>query len=77
LNFSRSFSTTYRRNEINKIYSSPAAAIEDMQSNSTLLCGGFGLSGVPNTLINQVKETPSITGLTAVSNNAGIVGSGT
>ncbi|PVH94388.1 3-oxoacid CoA-transferase [Periconia macrospinosa] len=76
LNLSRSFSTTYRRNEINKIYSSPAAAIEDMQSNSTLLCGGFGLSGVPDTLINQVKETPSITGLTAVSNNAGIVGSG-
>jgi len=31
---------------------------------------------VPDTLINQVKETPSITGLTAVSNNAGIVGSG-
>lgn len=47
-----------------------------MQSNSTLLCGGFGLSGVPDTLTNQVKETPSITGLTAVSNNAGIVGSG-
>lgn len=40
-----------------------------MKSDSTLLCGGFGLSGVPDTLINQVKETPSITGLTAVSNN--------
>ncbi|KAJ4347225.1 uncharacterized protein N0V89_011164 [Didymosphaeria variabile] len=76
LNVARSFSTTYRRNEINKIYSSPAAAIEGMQSNSTLLCGGFGLSGVPDTLINQVKDTPSITGLTAVSNNAGVVGSG-
>jgi 3-oxoacid CoA-transferase len=47
-----------------------------MESNSTLLCGGFGLSGVPDTLINQVKSTPSITGLTAVSNNAGVVGSG-
>jgi len=47
-----------------------------MQSNSTLLCGGFGLCGVPDTLINQVKETPSISGLTAVSNNAGVVGSG-
>ncbi|KAH8725521.1 hypothetical protein GQ44DRAFT_749566 [Phaeosphaeriaceae sp. PMI808] len=76
LNLSRNFSTTLRRNEINKVFSSPGAAIADMKSNSTLLCGGFGLSGVPDTLINQVKATPSITGLTAVSNNAGIVGGG-
>lgn len=47
-----------------------------MKSNSTVLCGGFGLCGVPDTLINEVKATPSITGLTAVSNNAGVVGSG-
>jgi len=47
-----------------------------MSSGSTLLVGGFGLSGVPDTLINQVKRTPSITGLTAVSNNAGVVGGG-
>lgn len=47
-----------------------------MSSNSTLLCGGFGLSGVPDTLIEQVKNTPTITGLTAVSNNAGVVGGG-
>lgn len=47
-----------------------------MQSNSTVLCGGFGLCGVPDTLINEVAETPSIAGLTAVSNNAGIPGSG-
>jgi len=47
-----------------------------MKPNSTLLCGGFGLCGVPDTLINQVKKTPSITGLTVASNNAGIVGSG-
>ena len=76
LNLARTFSTSPRKNEINKIYSSPAAALHDMPSNSTLLCGGFGLSGVPDTLISQVKATPSITGLTAVSNNAGIVGSG-
>lgn len=47
-----------------------------MRSDSLLLCGGFGLSGVPDTLINAVKSTPSITGLTVASNNAGIVGSG-
>ncbi|KAF2711334.1 succinyl-CoA:3-ketoacid-coenzyme A transferase subunit B [Pleomassaria siparia CBS 279.74] len=76
LNLSRSFSSTLRRNEINKVYSSPESAISGMQSNSTLLCGGFGLSGVPDTLIKQVQATPSITGLTAVSNNAGVVGGG-
>ncbi|KAF2195491.1 3-oxoacid CoA-transferase [Zopfia rhizophila CBS 207.26] len=76
LNLTRSFSTTYRRNEINKVFPSTADAIADMKSNSTVLCGGFGLSGVPDTLINQVKATPSITGLTAVSNNAGVVGGG-
>lgn len=47
-----------------------------MKSDSTLLAGGFGLCGVPDTLINQVHATPSITGLTAVSNNAGIDGAG-
>jgi 3-oxoacid CoA-transferase len=47
-----------------------------MPSNVTLLCGGFGLCGVPDTLVNAVRDTPRITGLTAVSNNAGIVGSG-
>lgn len=47
-----------------------------MKSNSTLLCGGFGLCGVPDTLIDQVARTPSIHGLTVVSNNAGVPGSG-
>jgi 3-oxoacid CoA-transferase len=47
-----------------------------MKSDSTLLCGGFGLSGVPDTLINALKSQPKTTGLTAVSNNAGVVGSG-
>lgn len=51
-------------------------AIADMKGDSTLLCGGFGLCGVPDTLINAVKAKSSITGLTAVSNNAGVVGSG-
>ena len=55
---------------------SAAEAVKDIQSNSTVLCGGFGLCGVPDTLINEVAKNPSITGLTAVSNNAGIPGSG-
>jgi 3-oxoacid CoA-transferase len=74
--FARTFASTSRRYEINKIVPSAAEAIKDMQPNSTVLCGGFGLCGVPDTLINEVKKNPHIKGLTAVSNNAGIVGSG-
>ena len=47
-----------------------------MRSNSILLAGGFGLSGVPDTLINALHDNRSITGLTAVSNNAGTDKSG-
>lgn len=72
----RHFSSSQHRREINKIVSGPKEAIKDIQPNSVLLCGGFGLCGVPNTLIDEVANTPHLTGLTAVSNNAGIPGSG-
>ena len=74
--YTRGFSTTLSRKEINKIVPSASAALENMKGNTTLLAGGFGLCGVPDTLINTVHEKPSVKGLTAVSNNAGIVGSG-
>ncbi|TPX18131.1 uncharacterized protein E0L32_002640 [Thyridium curvatum] len=74
--FARAFSATSRRAEINKVYPSAAEALKDMKADSTLLCGGFGLCGVPDTLIDQVLEKPEITGLTAVSNNAGTDKSG-
>jgi 3-oxoacid CoA-transferase len=47
-----------------------------MKPNSTLLCGGFGLCGVPDTLIDEVLNQKHLTGLTAVSNNAGTDKSG-
>lgn len=47
-----------------------------MKPNSTVLCGGFGLCGVPDTLIDEVLQRPDIKGLTAVSNNAGTDDSG-
>ncbi|KAI5248828.1 beta ketoadipate:succinyl-CoA transferase, TR1 [Aureobasidium subglaciale] len=75
-NLLRTFASSARRSEINKVYSSAEEAVSDVKGDSTLLCGGFGLCGVPDTLINAVKNKPSIKGLTAVSNNAGIVGSG-
>lgn len=47
-----------------------------MKPNTTLLCGGFGLCGVPDTLIDEILQKPAIKGLTAVSNNAGTDNSG-
>ncbi|EPE02740.1 succinyl- 3-ketoacid-coenzyme a transferase subunit a [Ophiostoma piceae UAMH 11346] len=72
----RSFSVTSRRSEINKVYPSAAEALKDLKPNSTVLCGGFGLSGVADTLIETVVGMPHVKGLTAVSNNAGTDTSG-
>ncbi|KAG9812347.1 hypothetical protein KCU98_g20859, partial [Aureobasidium melanogenum] len=66
-NLLRTFASSAKRSEINKVYSSAEEAISDVKGDSTLLCGGFGLCGVPDTLINAVKNKPSIKGLTAVS----------
>ncbi|KAE8379647.1 hypothetical protein BDV26DRAFT_158135 [Aspergillus bertholletiae] len=72
----RAFSSSVRRSEINKVVSSAELAVKDIKPNSTVLAGGFGLSGVPDTLINAVRANSSITGLTVVSNNAGVDGAG-
>lgn len=72
----RSFSVTTRRSRIDKVVPSAAEALKDMESNKIVLCGGFGLSGVPDTLIDEVVKKPEVKGLTAVSNNAGTDSSG-
>ncbi|KAI1190358.1 coenzyme A transferase [Nemania serpens] len=67
----RAFSVTSRRPEINKVYPSASEALKDMKPDTIVLVGGFGLCGVPDTLLNEVLTKSDITGLTAVSNNAG------
>ncbi|EDN97506.1 conserved hypothetical protein [Sclerotinia sclerotiorum 1980 UF-70] len=74
--FARTFASTSRRNEINKVFPSASEALKDMKPDSTVLCGGFGLCGVPDTLIDEVVSRPELNGLTAVSNNAGTDKSG-
>lgn len=54
----------------------PSEAIKNIKGDSTLLCGGFGLCGVPDTLINELVTKPSVKNIVAVSNNAGIDGCG-
>ena len=73
---SRQFSTTRSRKAINKIVSSAEEAIQDMRSGTTLLVGGFGFSGVPDTLINALYKRMDLKDFTVVSNNAGMPGVG-
>ena len=46
-----------------------------VQDGQTLMVGGFGLCGIPEALIDALVEL-KVTGLTCISNNAGIDGIG-
>ena len=76
LRLARLFSSTSLRLEVNKVFPSAKAAIDDIPNGSTILFGGFGLSGVPDTLIDALRNRPEKKGFIAVSNNAGVDGSG-
>lgn len=59
-----------------KVYPSPAAALEGILFDGmTIMSGGFGLSGNPESLIPEIKAS-GVTGLTVISNNAGADGFG-
>ncbi|PRP72985.1 hypothetical protein PROFUN_14648, partial [Planoprotostelium fungivorum] len=54
-----------------KICKTAAEAVSDIPSGSQLLVGGFGLCGIPENLIEAVKQK-GVKDLTVVSNNCGI-----
>ncbi|KAK8184119.1 succinyl-CoA:3-ketoacid-coenzyme A transferase [Phyllosticta citribraziliensis] len=56
-----------------KLFKDADAAIADLTSGSTVLSAGFGVCGVPETLIEAIarRGKDSVHSLTAVSNNAG------
>ncbi|MFE8583462.1 CoA transferase subunit A [Sphingomonas sp. NCPPB 2930] len=59
-----------------KIYDSPAVALDGLLFDGmTIMSGGFGLSGNPESLIPEVRAS-GVTGLTVISNNAGADGFG-
>ena len=61
---------------MNKIYSDCKEALEGaVFDGMTLMCGGFGLCGVPERMIDALKDS-GVKNITAVSNNAGIDGAG-
>ncbi|KAJ2930048.1 hypothetical protein H1R20_g7006, partial [Candolleomyces eurysporus] len=59
-----------------KVWASADEAIKDVKSGDILLCGGFGLAGIPDTLLGALAKRKDVTNLTGVSNNAGNFDSG-
>jgi len=61
-----------------KVYKNADAALSDVvRDNATFAVGGFGLCGIPETLIDSLSTTyKHHGGFTAVSNNAGVDGFG-
>ncbi|TQJ92284.1 CoA transferase subunit A [Streptomyces sp. SLBN-31] len=60
---------------MNKVRVSAAEAVADIPDGASLAVGGFGLSGVPETLIRALHEQGA-GGLRVVSNNCGVDGRG-
>ncbi|HYC66331.1 MAG TPA: CoA transferase subunit A [Reyranellaceae bacterium] len=60
----------------NKVYKDAKAALEGLlKDGQMLMCGGFGLVGIPDKLIQAIRNS-GVKDLTCVSNNAGIDGAG-
>ena len=61
---------------VNKVFDTPEAALSGIVANDmTIACGGFGLCGMPESLIYALKQA-GVKGLTVISNNAGVDGIG-
>jgi 3-oxoacid CoA-transferase subunit A len=60
---------------MNKVVKDALEAIRGLESNMTLMLGGFGLCGIPENTIAAIAAS-EITGLTCISNNAGVDGFG-
>jgi 3-oxoacid CoA-transferase subunit A len=59
-----------------KVYPDAKAALAGILKDGMLICaGGFGLCGIPETLILAIRDS-GVKGLTIVSNNAGVDGAG-
>ncbi|MCJ2035810.1 CoA transferase subunit A [Methylobacterium sp. J-068] len=59
-----------------KVHSDATSALAGvLKDGMTIMCGGFGLCGIPDALIDAVRDS-GVKDLTVVSNNAGIDGVG-
>ncbi|WP_405390966.1 CoA transferase subunit A [Streptomyces sp. NBC_01102] len=60
---------------MNKVSGSAAEAVADIPDGASLAVGGFGLSGIPDALIDALHKQEAA-GLEVVSNNCGVDGRG-
>src|SRR5215469_16485228 len=61
---------------MNKLYPDARAALAGLlKDGMVIMSGGFGLCGIPETLIHAIRES-GVKQLTVISNNAGIDGVG-
>jgi len=56
---------------MNKLVANAKEAIQGLEDNMTIMLGGFGLCGIPENCIAALVEA-GISGLTCISNNAGV-----
>jgi len=56
---------------MNKVFASADEAVKEIVDGSTILVGGFGLCGIPETLIEALVRK-GVRNLTTISNNAGV-----
>jgi 3-oxoacid CoA-transferase subunit A len=56
---------------MNKVLNSAEDAIKDIQDGAVIMLGGFGLCGIPENCIAALVKK-GVTGLTCISNNAGV-----
>jgi hypothetical protein len=54
-----------------KIFADSKSALEGLEDGNTILLGGFGLAGIPENSILEIKRR-GVKNLTAVSNTGGI-----
>lgn len=59
----------------NKVINNYQEALEGLTSDMTIIAGGFGLCGIPEGSIDEIKRM-GVKGLTIVSNNCGVDGFG-
>ena len=58
-----------------KVVNSYAEAMTGLEDNMTVIAGGFGICGIPEGCIDQIKKM-GVKGLTVASNNCGVDGFG-
>src|SRR6204780_2910859 len=61
---------------MNKVYADAKSALAGLlKDGMTIMAGGFGLCGIPESLILAIRDS-GVKNLTVVSNNAGVAGKG-